>query len=356
MRIRCFEALPIAVALLLAAQPSLAHQAGRFVEVVSAATAQVVFTEVGQRGIFLDAELAYGGMRLLASQVEFDSLTQKVTLSGQVRLAGPEYEMTTARCEADLSTGVLRAAGGLSLSYKAQGVSAASDTGALLLDINTLQPRSAELLGNVSAAWEEGLELSGKQLHYDFDGQLCTLDDGFTAVIAGPLFSEQTQRLTGGGMTIRGNKAFLKTEGVHQRRLLFTASEITVKAERLGVAGNSLAANLAAEKGAGSGVEQTLFVISGSESAPVKGWLLDNEGNVINFSAQSVEKKMGSTELVLSGSVSVAGKEFSLSANVVVAVPEGSGVRMTIPDRFRVELAPGLFQGEERSAGAKPTG
>lgn len=348
-------ALAIGV-LLIAAQAVFAQAPARYVEIIHAATAQVVFTEKGQQGVFGDAELAYGEMRLVASQITFDSMTQLVKLSGQVRLTAPEFELTAAQCEADLSSGVLSAGGGLQFAYAAQGVNATSDTGTLSLDMATYQPLSAELCGNVNAVWAEGLELSGEVLHYDFGEALCSLEKGFSAVIHSRMLSGQTGELTGGDVTVTGSRAFLKTEGENPRKLLLTSSDVTLGAPRLSVSGSSLAANFAVDEDNRSDVEQALFSVRGSNTTPVSGWMLDSEGNMISFRAKSMEKKMGSSELVLSGDVEVKGREFSLAAQTVVAIPEGKGVRVTIPERFRVNLAPELFEVKEADVSEQPTG
>jgi hypothetical protein len=88
----------------------------------------------------------------------------------------------------------------------------------------------------------------------------------------------------------------------------------------------------------------------------VSGWLLENTGECINFSALSLTKMMGSTELQLSGSVEICGNDFSLKAERVVARPEGDGIRIEVPQRFRVEMSPELFQQEEGEEGRQPTG
>ena len=347
-------ALTIAV-ILIAAQTALAQAQVRYVEIIHAATAKVVFTENGQQGVFSEAELAYGEMRLSASSITFDSLSQMVTLEGDVRLSGPDFTLEAPKCDANLLSGVLRADAGIKLDNSAQGVSASAVLGTMTLDMETLQPRSAELSGDVKASWQEGLELAGASLYYDFREELCTLDQGFTAIIKAGLQSEQASALTGGDISISGDRAFLKTEGEKPRRLLLTASAIKLSALRLGIAGDSLASNLTVEKGAATGIEQALFSVRGTDTSPVSGWLLDSDGNRISFSAQSVDKRIGTSELVLSGNVDVSSPDFSLSAQTVVAVPEGDGVRVTIPERFRVDLAQELFQIKEPDVSEQPT-
>ena len=351
------RATAFAIAVLLTvAQVAFAQAPVRYVEIIHAATAQVVFTEDGQQGLFGDAEIAYGEMRLVASEITFDSETQLVKLSGQVRLTAPEFTLDAASCEADLSSGVITANGGLQFLYTAQGVTATSDSGTLSLNMADYQPLRAELSGNVKAIWSEGLELSGKVLRYDFAEALCVLENGFKAVINSKLLTGQASELTGGDVTVAGSRAFLKTEGENPRKLLLTSSDVTLSAPRLSVSGSSLTANFAVEEETSSGVEQALFSVRGSDTMPVNGWLLDSDGNTISFHAKSMEKKMGSCELVLSGDVEVKGREFSLAAQTVVAVPEGKGVRVTIPERFRVDLAPELFEGRKADASEQLTG
>jgi lipopolysaccharide export system protein LptA len=350
--------LPLALAALLAhpAAVTAQQQPARVIEVIYAATAEVTFTQGSQHGVLTGAELVYGDMRLKAATIEFDSQGEVVDLSGDVSLVSPEMELTAPRCRAELSAGVITAPEGITLTNKVQHVTASGNNGKVLLDNATFEPVSAELTGNAQVRWEEGLQLDGQQMQYSFADRLCSLTDGFIATVASSLLSSSFAGVAGGGLTMTGSKAYVKVEEGDVRRLLLTALEVQVSSPRMAIAGPNLAANLSAAKDQNASLEQALFMVTGTPGLPVSGWLLDSTGSCINFSALSLVKQIGSTELLLSGNVEISSNDFSLKADSVVATPEGDGVRINVPQRFRVNMSPELFKQDEGAAGQQPTG
>ncbi len=313
-------------------------------EITRAATARIVFREGQHVALFTGAELAYGELTLMAERIEHKSAERTVTLSGAVQLRTPEYALNTVKCSVDLVTGHVVADGGLELVNITEGVTLKADRGSFRAEPTNYRVLRAELTGNITAQWDEGVILQGGLLESDFEQRVHALTGDFTATISPALLPPPLDKLSGGQLGLIGRDLAVRLEEGMPQVFHLAASAVRIDGERLGLYGPDLKARLALTAEGRPLAENGMLCLSGSAGEPASGWLLDEQGERVSFSAQSVEKAAGTNELILKDNVQVTGLDFCLYAQAVSVFQEDQGVRVTIPQRFRVVISPEVFQ------------
>jgi len=313
-------------------------------EIVRAATARIVFREGQHVALFTGAELAYGELTLIAESIEHNSAERTVALSGAVHLHTPDYSLSTAKCFVDLATGHVLADSGFELVNATEGVRLEADRGSLWAEPRDNRVLRAELTGNVAAQWDEGITLRGGFLESDFEQRQHALTGDFTATVRPTLLPPPLDELSGGELSLTGRDLTVRLEEGIPQVFHLAASAVRIDGESLGLSGLDLKARLTVADEGELLAENGMLRLSGSASEPVSGWLLDEQGERVSFSAQSVEKAAGVNELVLKSDVRVVGPDYILRAHAVSVFQEEQGFRVTIPQRFRVVISPEVFQ------------
>lgn len=313
-------------------------------EIVRAATARIVFREGQHVALFTGAELAYGELTLIAESIEHNSAERTVALSGAVQLRAPDYSLNTVKCFVDLATGYVLADSGLELVNTTEGVTLKADRGSFWAEPKGNRALRAELAGNVAAQWDEGITLQGAFLESDFEQRVHALTGDFTATVSPALLPPPLDKLSGGELRLAGRDLTVRLEEGMPQLFHLATSTVRIDGENLGLSGPDLKARLTLADEGELLAENGMLRLSGSASEPVSGWLLDEQGERVSFSAQSAEKAAGSNELVLKNDVLVAGSDFCLRAQAVSVFREEQGFRVTIPQRFRVVIPPEVFQ------------
>jgi len=313
-------------------------------EIVRAATARIVFREGQHMALFTGAELAYGELTLIAERIEHNSLEQTVTLSGAARLHTPEYTLNTAECSVDLATGHVSADSGLELINSAEGVTLTAERGSFWAEPAGNRVLRAELAGGIIAQWDKGITLQGGLLESDFVRREHFLAGDFTGTVSPALLPPPLSKLSGGELILAGRDLTARLEEGMPERFHVAASAVRIDGEKLGLCGPDLKARLTLADDGEPLAENGMLRLSGPAGEPVSGWLLDEQGERVSFSAQSIEKAAGSNELVLKKDVLVTGPDFSLRAQAVSVFQEEQGFRVTIPQRFRVVISPKALQ------------
>lgn len=313
-------------------------------EITRAATARIVFREGQHVALFTRAELAYGELTLMAESIEHNSAERTVTLSGAVRLRAPEYALNTVNCSVDLASGHVVADGDFELVNITEGVTLKADRGSFWAEPTDNRVLRAELAGNITAQWDEGITLQGGLLESDFEQRVHALTGDFTATINPALLPPPLDRLSGGVLSLTGRDLAVQLEEGIPQVFHLAANAVRIDGERLGLCGTDLKARLALTAEGKPLAEDGMLRLSGSASEPASGWLLNEQGERVSFSAQSVEKAAGANELILKDNVQVTGLDFCLYAQEVSVFQEDQGVRVTIPQRFRVVISPEVFQ------------